>query len=673
MNNKKSTKRTLAASVLSLILCMAMLIGTTFAWFTDNATTGVNTIQSGKLDIVLEMKDADGNWVDAEGKTLDFVKAAGAENEAILWEPGCTYKLPALRVRNNGNLALKYQLVINGVNGDAKLLEAIEFTANDAALTTFSGQLLTNNEASDEILIKGHMKEDAGNEYQGLAISGINIAVFATQVEYEHDSYDNQYDVNAPEGSTFVNANGKSYETIAAAMADGAKTIYIAGEHEFTAAQAGSSTDMKGVSIIGVTDDATIVVNGTGGGIANVNLKDLKVVDETVYTSENGENAWEFTYLELEGTSTYTNVAFDDGVLVDGVSSTFTNCSFSGHNNDSSDKGNVTMYGVWIYNGKASFTNCNFSGTRGLKVADQYSGSDVTDVVVDNCFFGPLSEKPGVAVDNRLGSLNLVIKNSTFAGTQAGDAARDPAKGVPCIYENDNTTPDATIIALENNTVADLVSTLTELEESLAAGGDVVLATDIANVDSEKYYGNASALVQMTNGGGVDGNGNTIAAKDEWDDTYDTVVYTEGGTIKNVTIDGAMRGIFSWGLKEDLIIDNVIFNDVIYTLNDDASNGYAIHVSNSTLNGWTSYTSGHSEVTFTNCKFGKGMGYAFLQAHNATTFTNCDFADGFKVNPYNTSAELTFVNCTYNGQSLTEDNIAELLYDASDAYLCTVK
>ena len=70
-----------------------------------------------------------------------------------------------------------------------------------------------------------------------------------------------------------------------------------------------------------------------------------------------------------------------------------------------------------------------------------------------------------MAVDNRLGSLNLVIKNSTFAGTQAGDAAKDPAKGVPYIYENDNTTPDATIIALENNTVADLVSTLTELEE----------------------------------------------------------------------------------------------------------------------------------------------------------------------------------------------------------------
>ena len=204
MNNKKSTKRTLLGSVLSLLLCMAMLIGTTFAWFTDNATTGVNTIQSGKLDIVLEMKGADGKWVDAEGKTLDFKKATGAENEAILWEPGCTYELPALRVRNNGDLALKYQLVVNGVNGNAKLLEAIEFTANDDALTTFSGELLTKDAVSNEIHIKGHMKEEAGNEYQGLTISGINITVFATQVDYEHDSYGDQYDVNAPEGTTFI-------------------------------------------------------------------------------------------------------------------------------------------------------------------------------------------------------------------------------------------------------------------------------------------------------------------------------------------------------------------------------------------------------------------------------------------------------------------------------------
>lgn len=602
MNNKKSTKRTLLGSVLSLLLCMAMLIGTTFAWFTDNATTGVNTIQSGKLDIVLEMKGADGKWVDAEGKTLDFKKATGAENEAILWEPGCTYELPALRVRNNGNLALKYQLVVNGVNGDAKLLEAIEFTANDDALTTFSGKLLTKDAVSDEILIKGHMKEEADNEYQGLTISGINITVFATQVDYEHDSYGNQYDVKASEEAVFITAGGD--KTIAEALAEGAKEIYIAGEHEFTAAQAGSSTDMKGVSIIGVTDDATIVVNGTGGGLANVNLKDLKVVDETAYAYENGENAWEFTYLELEGTSTYTNVAFEDGVLVDGVSSIFTDCSFSGHNNDSSNKGDTTMYGAWVYSGSASFTNCNFSGTRGLKVADQYSGSDVTDVVVDNCFFGPLSEKPGVAVDNRLGSLELVIKNSTFAGTQAGDAEADTTKGVPYIYENDNHTPDTTTITLENNTVennAKFVSTPKEVAEVLGGkktgtyylGGDVdmknevVTTTDAGRGNSLTLDGNGYTLSNINVAtGGQNGmsnvglfynySGSTLTIKNlvlegitatdpEGVKTYGTAVlvgYNEGNlnienvTIKDSTVTGRKAGVFVGYTTGDVTITN---------------------------------------------------------------------------------------------------------------------
>ena len=88
MTNRKSTKRALLGSVVAMVLCLAMLIGATFAWFTDTASTGVNKIQAGNLDVALEMQNADGKWVSAEGKTLDFVKAAGAENEAILWEPG---------------------------------------------------------------------------------------------------------------------------------------------------------------------------------------------------------------------------------------------------------------------------------------------------------------------------------------------------------------------------------------------------------------------------------------------------------------------------------------------------------------------------------------------------------------------------------------------------------
>ena len=194
MTNRKSTKRALLGSVMAMVLCLAMLVGATFAWFTDTASAGVNKIQAGNLDVVLEMQNADGKWVSAEGKTLDFVKAAGAENEAILWEPGCTYTLPELRVVNNGNLALKYKVAITGINGSAKLNEAIEWTIGDVAMG--AEQHLAAGE-SNAFTIKGHMKESAGNEYMNESIDGIAITVVATQDTVESDSFDKDYDAGA--------------------------------------------------------------------------------------------------------------------------------------------------------------------------------------------------------------------------------------------------------------------------------------------------------------------------------------------------------------------------------------------------------------------------------------------------------------------------------------------
>ena len=194
MTNRKSTKRALLGSVMAMVLCMAMLVGATFAWFTDTASTGVNKIQAGKLDVALEMKDASGNWVSAEGKTLDFVKAADAKGEAILWEPGCTYTLPELRVVNNGNLALKYKVIITGIQGSAKLNEAIEWTIGDVAMG--AEQHLAAGE-SNAFTIKGHMKESAGNEYMNESIDGIAITLVATQHTVESDSFDKDYDAGA--------------------------------------------------------------------------------------------------------------------------------------------------------------------------------------------------------------------------------------------------------------------------------------------------------------------------------------------------------------------------------------------------------------------------------------------------------------------------------------------
>ena len=194
MTNRKSTKRALLGSVMAMVLCLAMLVGATFAWFTDTASTNVNKIQAGNLDVALEMKDASGNWVSAEGKTLDFVKAAAGEQ--VLWEPGCTYELPQLRVVNKGNLALKYKIQITGIQGDAKLNEVIDWTINGAAIDLTEGHL-TAGQTGEAFTIKGHMKETAGNDYQNLTIDGIGITVVATQDTVESDSFNNQYDKDA--------------------------------------------------------------------------------------------------------------------------------------------------------------------------------------------------------------------------------------------------------------------------------------------------------------------------------------------------------------------------------------------------------------------------------------------------------------------------------------------
>ena len=201
MTNRKSTKRALLGSIMAMVLCLAMLVGATFAWFTDTASTGVNKIQAGNLDVALEMKDAAGQWVSAEGKTLDFVKAAAGEQ--VLWEPGCTYTLPELRVVNNGNLALKYKLVISGIQGDAELNNVIDWTMTlDGAAYALGEEhhLAAKNGATvdaDVLTISGKMQESAGNDYMNKSIDGIAITVVAAQDTVEYDSINNTYDANA--------------------------------------------------------------------------------------------------------------------------------------------------------------------------------------------------------------------------------------------------------------------------------------------------------------------------------------------------------------------------------------------------------------------------------------------------------------------------------------------
>ena len=193
---KSTTKRSLLVSVLALVMCVTMLVGTTFAWFTDSASTSVSRIEAGRLNVSLQMKGNDGKWVSAEGKTLQFLVEGKipAEGTQILWEPGCTYELPKLRIVNEGNLALKYKVVISGIQGDTELNKVIDWTMDSDVLGTDVPLAVGQ---SKEFTIKGQMQKDASNHYQGMTIDGIAITVYAKQDTVESDSKDNWYDKDA--------------------------------------------------------------------------------------------------------------------------------------------------------------------------------------------------------------------------------------------------------------------------------------------------------------------------------------------------------------------------------------------------------------------------------------------------------------------------------------------
>ena len=224
MANSKQTKRALLTGTLAIVVCVAMLIGSTFAWFTDTASTAVNKIQAGNLKIELAYKNtADGEFAKADANTPVF-------KEGALWEPGHV-EYVVLRVSNAGSLALKYKLGINIVNEtgstnvDGKtfnLSDYIRFAVIDGdkagtdrdALVKAAGEgaaLKTGYTSKEAHLLKTETKtvtlvvwmpSTVGNEANHKTDAAaptikLGINVYATQYTHENDSFDNTYDKDA--------------------------------------------------------------------------------------------------------------------------------------------------------------------------------------------------------------------------------------------------------------------------------------------------------------------------------------------------------------------------------------------------------------------------------------------------------------------------------------------
>lgn len=243
------TKRALLTSVLALVLSLAMLAGTTFAWFTDTASTGVNRIVSGNLDVGLQYwgvgEDGRKTWLTAENSKELF-------DENALWEPGYT-QIVYLKVKNGGNLALTYAMQITpvhetvGVNVDGeefKLSDYIKFgwttfTADEngtpvaldreAAQTGVGegaqlGKTLHRKAAEplaagaeELVALVAWMPEDVGNKANYSTVQPtieLSLKVLATQAAVESDSFDKTYDKDAATDEELDSKPEYDYESL---------------------------------------------------------------------------------------------------------------------------------------------------------------------------------------------------------------------------------------------------------------------------------------------------------------------------------------------------------------------------------------------------------------------------------------------------------------------------
>ena len=382
-NNKRATKRALLTSVMALVMCVVMLVGTTFAWFTDTASTGVNKIQAGNLKVSL----VDGEGNDLTGKSIKWAAKDGREQEEIFWEPGAKYKTEQFYIRNDGNLALKYKVSVNGFTGNTELLDVLEFSfllSGDTvpggmkafnsldALNNYEGYLLpasegistdtvTTNPENVGIKITAKMKESAGNKYQGMSLDGIGITVVATQYTYESDSFGKNYDEGAEYPATVSTA-----ADLKAALAAG-KDVILTESIALT-------------EPLSIKKDVTI----TGNGYAVIS-------DYPVYVDPAAE------------------------VTFDGV-------NFATPDNKNSNASSVYASGL---KGKVVFDGCTFTNPQWECI--QITPVDGAEIVVTNCTFivdGTGTYAHGDKVERMLhiqntaatGDYKVTVTNNKFVG-----------------------------------------------------------------------------------------------------------------------------------------------------------------------------------------------------------------------------------------------------------------
>ena len=426
MNNKRATKRALLTSVMALVMCVVMLAGTTFAWFTDTASTGVNKIQAGNLDIEVKYTLDGKDWAKLDGATNIFQKG--------LWEPGHT-EVVALKVTNTGSLALKYNISMNVVSetegtnkagepyklsdylkvktlaqgandfGNIALGMAFDTRAKDGLAydseKSFSDVGVLANDQSlqpgmegNYIIMKVYMPETVGNEANARSTKeaasiefGINVV--ATQQQSERDSFGDNYDKDAT--YPVIVSNQQQANDAITSAADKKVNISIASGQTITldndiANSNGSDNKARDITFVG---DGSQTVN---------------VATEVVGENNNKLNYQRGSSFTFENLTIQAGEGDFDGVVCNEL--TYKNCTI---------KGKLTLYG------KATFINCTFENT----MANQYSiwtwGG--TDVTFEKCTFNT-NGKAILLYGGAVASTNLVVNNCTFNDRNNGNAGK---------------------------------------------------------------------------------------------------------------------------------------------------------------------------------------------------------------------------------------------------------
>ncbi len=275
---KTTTKRALLTSVMALLLCFTMLLGTTFAWFTDTASSTGNKIVAGTLEVKLLMY-ANGDYVNIsdESKPI-FGDGAIAENSLnTLWEPGKT-QVAYLAIENAGNLDLKYDVVLTVKdNNGKKLHEVMQYAITPDAMGTDAEapdwtvglDVVEGEQTVAEATALGakkthyfalslHMLAEAGNDYQAGDIT-FDITVRATQLASEEDSFGNEYDANLDLMNTGVSRDLEDGSTVFYSNEDDSVTLLALPENLGSEYVVPAEVTDLGTKLQGVTLDKLVI------------------------------------------------------------------------------------------------------------------------------------------------------------------------------------------------------------------------------------------------------------------------------------------------------------------------------------------------------------------------------------------------------------------------------